>query len=169
MPINKKYSKKKTLSMDDCQYNVKMTKKLKKLIQKTPLMFQWNGNKNRIAKLFYFAIQAVLEGADINVQDDSKFKGLISLGIEYNQVAFVKFLVDKGADLNIRDWCNVTPLMVASISNNNEIAKILIENGADLNLQDDIDRTALQMAITGFNDEIAEMLIKKGADLCLHR
>lgn len=49
-------------------------------------------------------------------------------------VAMIRYLVDQGADVNLRTWTDNTPLCSAINSFNPEAVKILLEEGADPNL-----------------------------------
>ena len=60
----------------------------------------------------------------------------------------IKFLVEKGADLNLRDSGNWTVLMYASYIGHLDIVKYLIKEGADPKLREDI---AILMALSNKN------------------
>lgn len=75
----------------------------------------------------------------------------------------VKELVAKGADVNIKDSFESTPLHFALRKQNYDIAKLLIEKGADVNVKDKEGKTPLKIAIEMNNDDIANFLRSKGA------
>ena len=87
--------------------------------------------------------QAALEG------DIEHIKKLLALGININsrtflgdqgsalhrassagQIETVKFLIEKGADVNIKDEASILPIHRAAENGHAEIVKILLENGA---------------------------------------
>ncbi len=57
-----------------------------------------------------------------------------------------QFLVDNGADVDMKDSMGRTALMIASNNGYLEIVKILVEKGADMNAKDDEGKTALKHA-----------------------
>jgi ankyrin repeat protein len=90
----------------------------------------------------------------------------------------VRILIEKGADVTLKDNNGNTALHFASGSKleNIAIAKMLIERGADVNLQNKIGNTILLSAIkklsgyitpTILEDNFVRMLIEKGADVNL--
>lgn len=63
----------------------------------------------------------------------------------------VKYLVEKGVNIDVRGSFNMTPLILAIIHNRLEIAKYLIDNGAEVNLIDNSGGNALFYAIYDCN------------------
>jgi serine/threonine-protein phosphatase 6 regulatory ankyrin repeat subunit B len=57
----------------------------------------------------------------------------------------VQMLLEKGADLDVKDDNGKTALMEASTSGRTEIVQMLLEKGADLDVKDDNGKTALMM------------------------
>ncbi len=55
-------------------------------------------------------------------------------------------LLDKGADINVRDGDGRTPLIIAAAGNMVDVARVLLARGADVTLADRLDRTALMYA-----------------------
>ena len=63
---------------------------------------------------------------------------LLCLLLKCGHFEIVKFLVENGADPNVKDdFYGRTTLMFASQKGHFEIVKFLIENGADANTKDD--------------------------------
>lgn len=83
---------------------------------------------------------------------------------DYTETA--KFLIDKGAKLDIQGRDGQTALML-SISNT-EIAKILIDKGAKLDVQTRGGETALMMAAGKYTD-VVKLLLDKGANILLRQ
>ncbi|WP_427169620.1 ankyrin repeat domain-containing protein [Fusobacterium nucleatum] len=128
-------------------------------------------------------------GADINSKSIMKGITALIIAIETEDENFIKFVLEKGANVNTRienkyleipgyfeflekygdfaDTANngITPLMKASIIENLEIVKLLIEDyGAEINAQNDIQKyTALDFAMITKNIEIINYLKSKGA------
>jgi ankyrin repeat protein len=74
------------------------------------------------------------------------------------------FFSGPDADVNSRNYENITPLMRAAYHGRPEIAEILIDEGAELDLQDDYGYTALMYASEQGNLETLKLLIDEGAD-----
>lgn len=79
-------------------------------------------------------------------------------------------LIEEGANVNIRNIYDETPLMLAVQYGFNEVVEVLIENGANVNAQSNfkIGRTALMFAVEHANTDIVLLLLKKGADINVH-
>ena len=82
----------------------------------------------------------------------------------------LEYMIDQGANVNVRDLAHRTPLHYAACMNPNaEIMKCLIEGGADINAKDSLangfDLTPLYYA-AGFNPnvEVTKYLVENGAE-----
>jgi hypothetical protein len=73
----------------------------------------------------------------------------------------VKFLHDKGAQIDERDKRSNTPLMYACKKGHCDTAEYLIDHGADWNLQGEDGYTCLHFATEAKNIEIIDVLIQK--------
>ena len=77
----------------------------------------------------------------------------------------VKALLDKGANVNVRDSNRITPLIHVCANGNIapdesfEIAKELINKGADVNATDNSNRTPLFLACLTRNKKLVQLLI----------
>ena len=121
------------------------------------------------------AILLITNGADINTNAPKNalrysvgpyYKNVLELAAYDGNVALVKYLISKGADVN-RNSDGTTALMAASSNGNLEIVKFLVENGADINTKNLHEQTALIAALKSHKikmaEEIAQYLIIKGA------
>ena len=77
----------------------------------------------------------------------------------------VKFLVQKGSDVNAVNNDGETALHYASFHNRLDVAKFLVEAGADVNAVNSDGETALHYACLENNIEIAKFLVEAGADV----
>ncbi|KAF3941106.1 Ankyrin-1 [Dactylella cylindrospora] len=77
--------------------------------------------------------------------------------VSFESVQLLNMLLDAGADVNIVDMIDKTPLELAVGWSNTEIAKILISRGASRNID-----KALRKAIKRGNACLVEMLLEKG-------
>jgi ankyrin repeat protein len=86
-----------------------------------------------------------------------------------NNIHDVKYLLHAGANINARYWLHdITPLMLAMIKRNYELAKLLIVKGADVNLQMYNGNTALHYAINNkCNNELIKLFIDNNANINL--
>ncbi|MDD5773688.1 MAG: ankyrin repeat domain-containing protein [bacterium] len=113
-----------------------------------------NGNK-KIVKLLKEAGAA--EASANNPPD------LISAA-EKNDIKTVKQLLDKGADVNVKDKYGFNVLIKEAGSGHTEIVKLLLEKGAVVNAKTKGGYTALMAAAEQYNNtEILKMLLDKGA------
>lgn len=79
--------------------------------------------------------------------------------------ARVRDLLARGADPNVRDEDQRTPLHQAVLGNSAGLVGLLIESGADVNAKDDQGFTALHFAAQEYAPVIARILVGKGADV----
>ncbi|MCP3922080.1 MAG: hypothetical protein GY714_05775 [Desulfobacterales bacterium] len=108
--------------------------------------------------------------ADVNiVKGDKKFTGLHFLS-DYHQPnyfyevnAAAKVIIEKGADVNKRDWFNRTPLHYAAGKGNLDLAEMLLSNGAKLKVLDNKGYPPIAYAVTGLNLDLVKMMVARGA------
>lgn len=78
----------------------------------------------------------------------------------------VKFLIDSGADVNLRASNGVTPLMAAAGANTPEVVSYLLKNGARISDRALEGETPLWVAATQNTDpEVFKLLISAGANI----
>ncbi|XP_055481145.1 kinase D-interacting substrate of 220 kDa isoform X4 [Psammomys obesus] len=85
--------------------------------------------------------------------------------VEEENIPALKALLEKCKDVDERNECGQTPLMIAAEQGNVEIVKELIKNGANCNLEDLDNWTALISASKEGHIHIVEELLKCGASL----
>ncbi len=116
--------------------------------------------QNGIAKMI------VENGAGLNVQNGNGLTPLmISIMKNPNDSSFTAFLLDKGADINIRDKSGDTALTGSISLKRFAVSKMLIERGADVDMQNRKGLTPLMLAVFSGNVEITKLLLDKGADI----
>lgn len=77
----------------------------------------------------------------------------------------IRFLVEKGANVNATDDLGWAPLHSAAAWGHLEVARYLIEKGANVNVRDVDDLTPLHMAVLMNQLRVARLLIKSNASV----
>ena len=126
----------------------------------------------------------VSKNADINAQDhqgdtalNKTFYHLNEGSIDILDFEIANFLIEQGADVNIKNENQYTPLIYLGMLEGNfnnisfqenriKLAKVLLEKGADINAQDYNGYTSLIWACSRKLDEpYVKFLVEKGADV----
>jgi ankyrin repeat protein len=81
-----------------------------------------------------------------------------------NHMQIVQFLVKSGADVNLADNDNDTPLHKAARRANIEIVEYLIKHGANINALNYLSHTPLHTAAIFNNFDVVACLLKYGTD-----
>lgn len=93
-------------------------------------------------------------GKDVNFIDEICHFRIITplqLASQHGQSDCVRLLIEKGADVNLKDRENWTPLHLASACGHLDCIQLLLDNGADKTLINDRGESAFDLAK---NDEI---------------
>ncbi len=77
----------------------------------------------------------------------------------------VKYLVEKGADIETKTEWKISPLYMASAKRHFEIVKYLVEKGADIDSKDNLNQTSLHIASKKGHVEIVKYLVENGANI----
>ena len=114
-----------------------------------------------------FDLESRIDGGEHSPDDYDYTPLMIAAAI--NDYDIVKFLVEKGADVNAKthfEYSSVeTPLLLSLYNENSSIAEYLINNGADINVTNEDGETPLMYASKVHNIKVIELLIQKGADI----
>ncbi|MDR2011000.1 MAG: ankyrin repeat domain-containing protein [Bacteroidales bacterium] len=124
-------------------------------------------------ELLHNADQGILKSAkeliekdSINVDftDDDGVTPLM-LASQSGHAFTVKYLVSKGADVNLKSYEHkISPLTSAAKNNHLDIVEILYQNGADINTIDAYGRTPLHYSVAFGHIEIIKLLLSYKAD-----
>ncbi|RCH54100.1 hypothetical protein DJ568_14560 [Mucilaginibacter hurinus] len=104
------------------------------------------------------------EAVDYHAED-----GFTPLGLAayFGQYEIARYLVEKGADINLpsNNGFNVFPLHSAAAGNFTDIAVLLIENGAQVNIKQQAGVTPLHSAAQNGNVDLLILLLEHGAEV----
>ncbi|MEN3333883.1 MAG: ankyrin repeat-rich rane spanning protein [Blastocatellia bacterium] len=114
------------------------------------------------------AFKSLLDHADVNASDDSGWTALM-LAARVEEPSFVKALLERGAQVNVKSKNEMTPLLLAALYAKDAIAKeiagMLIEHKADINVKGIDGATALMNAALYGKLKLLKLLLEKGAKL----
>ncbi|XP_060240591.1 transient receptor potential cation channel subfamily A member 1 isoform X1 [Meriones unguiculatus] len=114
-------------------------------------------------------MKLIIQGSScevLNIMDDYGNTPL-HWAAEKNQVESVKFLLNQGANPNLRNRNMMAPLHIAVQGMNNEMIKVLTEHSAtNINLERENGNTAVMSTCAKDNSEALKILLEKGAKLC---
>ena len=132
----------------------------------TVLLFGNTDIKTAITNGDLVLLKSMIEGNKdlLESRIDTYFTPLNFASLE-GKTDIVKYLVDKGADINTRDREGSIPLQNAAIKGYLDIVIILVEKGSDVNYKDDNDVTPLHFACMSGNYELVKYLIDNGANV----
>ena len=100
----------------------------------------------------------------VNTRDSSSGRGALHIVVERKDRTWLAFLLQKGANPNIRDKEGLTPLMLATQLRFVDGAKILLANNAGVNDTNKRGETALIRAVQLRDAELVRLLLANGAD-----
>lgn len=117
----------------------------------------------------YLAVSSLLEqGAPVNPRDPEHGETALMLASGPKDSDIARFLIEKGADVNLHDNRGWSALMCAAMAGSRDTIRLLIENGADIEAHDINDKTALLHAVAFGNVDAIRLLIEHGADIAAH-
>ena len=83
----------------------------------------------------------------------------------YGHPEMVKYLIEKGADVNIPNDFGYTPILGAASGGKVECMQYLIEAGADINMKLPQGEALIHLAALSGNLDMVKMLVENGADI----
>jgi ankyrin repeat protein len=98
-------------------------------------------------------------------EKDKDGNSFLHLAVRAGNADIVKFLVSKGADVNIKDNYDQTPLQIAAHSDNAEVVIQLVSSGAEINIKNSLGKTPLHYAVYYEQLQIVKYLISQGAEI----
>ncbi|EJW81990.1 hypothetical protein WUBG_07101, partial [Wuchereria bancrofti] len=113
-------------------------------------------------------IRKIVIPATVNCRDvQGRFSTPLHLAAGYNNLEVARFLLESGAEVNLKDKGGLIPLHNASSFGHLEIAALLIECGAEVNHPDKWGYTPLHEAAQKGRTQICSLLLNNGADVTL--
>lgn len=150
---------------------------LKQLLERQPdAISAWKvpcklARTNRTKSLGFLLDRGI--DVDFRERDSVRYTPLM-YAAEYGNLETVRFLLDRGADVNALDKRNLAPLYIAASRGDAGIVSLLIDRGADLTNTSPFVReadqrldhgTALHGAVQRGHLEVVKLLLDRGADI----
>lgn len=102
-------------------------------------------------------------GADVNAKDERErtalmytYKKNIAEDLLKKDMKTIK---KDMKTINMKDYENMTALMIASLRNDNKMVEVLLEKGADVNVENKMGRTALDLAAVNGHTNVLKRLL----------
>ncbi|EAY16408.1 ankyrin repeat protein, putative [Trichomonas vaginalis G3] len=102
---------------------------------------------------------------DVEMKSGEHQGSALHKAAEYHYTEILDIFVRHGADIDIKDFDNQTPLHISVKESDLESIKFLVSHGADVNAEDNHGNSPLHAAANGRNKMIAMLFISHGADV----
>ncbi|KAI4249056.1 MAG: hypothetical protein L6R42_009092, partial [Xanthoria sp. 1 TBL-2021] len=108
-------------------------------------------------------------GADMNARNSYNDETPLHAAVVERRLEVVAELVERGANVAVRDDIGYTPLHWSAVYGYTEIATCLLSHGADVNAKIDTGDSALGLAVSQNHLELVNLLLDKNVDLEMSR
>ncbi|MDP5104162.1 MAG: ankyrin repeat domain-containing protein [Erythrobacter sp.] len=100
----------------------------------------------------------------VNTRDITSGDTGLHVVVARSDALWIRFLLQRGADPNIRNKKGVSPLQLATAMGFTEGVEALVKGGALINVSDQTGETPLIAAVHARNVQMVRLLLEKGAD-----
>lgn len=100
----------------------------------------------------------------VNTRDISSGDTGLHIAVQRGDLLWVRFLLQRGGDPNIRNKKGITPIQLATALSFTDGVEALIKGGANVNVADQTGETPLIAAVHARNVNLVRVLLAKGAD-----
>jgi uncharacterized protein len=100
----------------------------------------------------------------VNSRDISSGDTGLHVSVARSDATWIRFLLQRGADPNIRNKKGLTPLQLATALRFTEGVEALVKGGANVNVGDQTGETPLITAVHTGNVRLVRLLLEQGAD-----
>lgn len=100
----------------------------------------------------------------VNARDLTSGDTGLHIVVARSDALWIRFLLQRGADPNIRNKKGITPLQLATAMGFADGVEALIKGGASVNVSDQTGETPLIAAVHSRNVAMVRLLLEKGAD-----
>jgi ankyrin repeat protein len=118
-----------------------------------------NDDLNKVKRLF------ALNPAIINELDREHDTAILKACRDCKAINVVAFLIENGANINVRDTIDQTPLIIAAFNGCTDIVRMLLNAGANIEHKNDQGENALINAAQEGNIDTVKLLLDAGADI----
>ena len=119
--------------------------------------FQWKKNNFNVNHIF-----KEYESTGFGCKDRYS---LLHLAVKNGYETLARFLIEIGANIDVKGISNMTPLHFAVGEQNLKMVKLLLASNANVNVRSELEMTPLHYAAWFGNVEIVELLLKKEANV----
>jgi ankyrin repeat protein len=107
----------------------------------------------------------ISENPDRINQIDKDGNSFLHRAVHTGNVDMVKFLVSRGADVNVKDNYGQTPVQIAAQLDDVQIIIHLVSHGAEINIKNSIGKTPLHDAVAHDQFQIVNYLVSQDAEI----